>query len=92
MLDRQISKLANERFSLYPVVAIIGPGQVGKTTLVKEFRKANPDHVLYFDLENYADRQAFLEDRFLFFNQKQIKPSYSTKFNICLKFSKILEV
>jgi len=73
MLDRQISALANERLRLYPAVAILGPRQVGKTTLVKEFRKANPDQVLYFDLENYADREAFLADRFFFLQSKADK-------------------
>lgn len=66
MIDRQTTKVALDRLRLYPAVALLGPRQVGKTTLVKELRKANPDQVLYFDLENYADRQAFTEDRFFF--------------------------
>jgi predicted AAA+ superfamily ATPase len=73
MLERQISKLANERLRLYPAVAILGPRQVGKTTLVKEFRKSNSDQILYFDLENYADRQAFITDRFFFLQSKADK-------------------
>jgi len=73
MLERQISKLANERLRLYPAVAILGPRQVGKTTLVKEFRKSNSDQILYFDLENYSDRQAFITDRFFFLQSKADK-------------------
>ena len=66
MIDRQTTKVALDRLRLYPAVALLGPRQVGKTTLVKELRKANPDQILYFDLENYADRHAFTDDRFFF--------------------------
>ena len=37
-----------------PVVAILGPRQVGKTTLALEIASATPS--LYLDLENDADR------------------------------------
>jgi uncharacterized protein len=36
---------------LYPVVAILGPRQVGKTTLVKEFSKTLNRNTIYLDLE-----------------------------------------
>jgi uncharacterized protein len=35
----------------YPVVAILGPRQVGKTTLVKEFMKGVTRNAVYLDLE-----------------------------------------
>ncbi|MCC5814186.1 MAG: ATP-binding protein [Leptospira sp.] len=42
-----------EYLSLFPVVAILGPRQIGKTTLAKSL---SPDHV--FDLENPRDEEA----------------------------------
>jgi len=36
---------------LYPVVAVLGPRQVGKTTLVKEFVKGLEKNTIYLDLE-----------------------------------------
>ena len=36
---------------LYPVVAVLGPRQVGKTTLVKEFVKNISKNTIYLDLE-----------------------------------------
>lgn len=73
MLDRQITKLAIDRLQLYPALALLGSRQVGKTTLVKELRKTNAEQILYFDLENYGDRQAFAEDRFFFLQSQASK-------------------
>jgi predicted AAA+ superfamily ATPase len=42
----------------FPAVAILGPRQAGKTTLVKEIRKKLPGDSLYLDLENPADSAA----------------------------------
>ena len=39
----------------FPAVAILGPRQAGKTTLVKEIRKQLPKESIYLDLENPAD-------------------------------------
>ena len=47
--DKDRSAIA-ELLQLFPVTAILGPRQVGKTTLARTFR---PDHV--FDLENPRD-------------------------------------
>ena len=39
----------------FPAVAILGPRQVGKTTLVKEIRSKLPRESVYLDLENPID-------------------------------------
>lgn len=43
------------RLSLFPVVAIIGARQVGKTTLAKQVAAATSESVTYFDLEKPSD-------------------------------------
>jgi len=50
MIDREISKKAIELFQLYPILAITGPRQSGKTTLVKELFK-DIDYVSLEDLD-----------------------------------------
>jgi hypothetical protein len=42
----------------FPAVAILGPRQVGKTTLVKEIRKQLTKENIYLDLENQVDLNA----------------------------------
>ena len=43
----------------FPVVAIIGPRQSGKTTLAKQLFYKGKNNNLYFDLESPADRSKF---------------------------------
>jgi len=51
LIERKIDRLEiQERISAFPVTAILGPRQCGKTTLARQF---NYDH--YFDLENPRD-------------------------------------
>ncbi len=50
MIRRLIRGLIQRRLRLSPAVALLGPRQVGKTTLAKTFSKA------YFDLEQPEDR------------------------------------
>lgn len=50
MVDRLIRNLVRKKLALSPAVALLGPRQVGKTTLAKTFSKA------YFDLEQSEDR------------------------------------
>lgn len=44
----------------FPAVAILGPRQAGKTTLVKEIRKQLAKECIYLDLENPADLGALM--------------------------------
>jgi predicted AAA+ superfamily ATPase len=42
----------------FPAIAILGPRQTGKTTLVKEIRKRINKESIYLDLENPSDLSA----------------------------------
>jgi len=50
MIRRQTFKIIKERLRMYPAVSLLGPRQVGKTTLAKSLGGN------YFDLEKTADR------------------------------------
>lgn len=50
-----------ERLSQFPVLALLGPRQVGKTTLARQLAASWPDTVTHFDLED-PDDQARLSD------------------------------
>jgi uncharacterized protein len=54
MYKRQIEQIIRDGLRRQAAVAIVGPRQVGKTTLALEI--ANEQSVLYLDLENRADR------------------------------------
>ncbi|MCB1143204.1 MAG: ATP-binding protein [Leptospiraceae bacterium] len=56
-----------ELFKIFPIVAIIGPRQVGKSTLAKQF---HPDH--FFDLENPLDDEILKNPMFTFKSLKGI--------------------
>lgn len=67
---RNIEPLLAEYLTIFPVVGIIGPRQVGKTTLAKALVKNQPVH--YLDLESAADRQK-LSDPILYLQNHQDK-------------------
>lgn len=55
-LPRKIEESVFKLVSFFPVVAIVGPRQVGKTSLVKAIRSQLAKPSLYLDLENPDDR------------------------------------
>jgi uncharacterized protein len=67
---RKIEPLLAEYLTIFPVVGIIGPRQVGKTTLAKALAKNQSIH--YLDLESAADRQK-LSDPVLYLQNHQDK-------------------
>ena len=67
MIKRNAEKTIRDLVRYFPCVAVIGPRQVGKTTLVKEIYGSNPDF-MYLDLENPADFNR-LSDAASFFYQ-----------------------
>ena len=67
---RNIEPLLKEYLTIFPVVGIIGPRQVGKTTLAKSLGKNQAIH--YLDLESAADRQK-LSDPVLYLQNHQDK-------------------
>lgn len=54
MLQRRIAERLIYLIDHYPAVALLGPRQVGKTTLALEIAAARPS--IYLDLESVADR------------------------------------
>lgn len=64
---RQINTLFQQYLDLFPVTGIVGPRQVGKTTLTKEM--ANNQEFLYLDMERQADRAKLSQDAAYFLAQ-----------------------
>ncbi|MEA1053659.1 ATP-binding protein, partial [Lamprobacter modestohalophilus] len=54
MLDRRLTAILYERLEQFPAVALLGPRQVGKTTLAYAVGDQRPS--LYLDLESPPDR------------------------------------
>ncbi len=71
MIQREISSELLFRVNHFPVSAILGPRQVGKTTLVKAIQKELPKESTYFDLEITSDLNKFLSDPELFLKNLQ---------------------
>ncbi len=55
MIPRQKSQLVRARLDQFPAVALLGPRQVGKTTLAEIVAEERPS--IYLDLEDAADRE-----------------------------------
>jgi predicted AAA+ superfamily ATPase len=72
MLYRFITKQILEDLKFFPIVGIIGPRQVGKTTLAKYVQKELNLETLYLDLELESDRTR-LADAETFFKYHQKK-------------------
>ena len=70
MIDRKIKQNVEKALNRQAVVALIGPRQVGKTTLALEVSKTHP--ALYLDLESSKDR-AKLSEPDLFFAEHKDK-------------------
>ena len=64
---RRISSEITDSLSFFPVVAIIGPRQVGKTTLAKTIMAGMSKQSIYLDLELQSDLNK-LNDAELFFS------------------------
>ena len=54
-----------QRLSAFPVVAILGPRQIGKTTLARQVADEHDDPAQRLDLENPADLNRLLDDPML---------------------------
>lgn len=52
MLRPYFLRQIKDRFSVNPVVALLGPRQCGKTTLAQQFLQTREESIHYFDLEN----------------------------------------
>jgi len=69
MMDKKrlLGEKANKLLQMFPVVAIVGPRQCGKSTLVKNIR---PDWK-YYDLERPDDYQLITSDPLGFFSRQR---------------------
>ncbi|MBM3435404.1 MAG: ATP-binding protein, partial [Bacteroidetes bacterium] len=72
MITRCITEKLDNLSRKFPVVGIIGPRQVGKTTLAKEFIKGITKESVYLDLEKYSDLEK-LRDAQLFLTNNHKK-------------------
>jgi predicted AAA+ superfamily ATPase len=68
--ERYIGRQLKDLSFHFPVLCIIGPRQVGKTTLVREFMKNIEKKSVYLDLELPADADK-LKDPEIFLNQNR---------------------
>jgi predicted AAA+ superfamily ATPase len=66
MIIRRIKEELAALLDTFPAVALLGPRQVGKTTLTRELLKGNFEDVVYFDLENDDDISRMQNPAFLF--------------------------
>ena len=57
MIARSITPQIEEALTFFPVVGIIGPRQVGKTTLAKIIQQQIAKPTLFLDLERDTDLQ-----------------------------------
>ena len=71
MIVRSIEKEVLEALSYMPVVAIVGPRQVGKTTLVKKLRAQIEKKSVYLDLEYFADLEKLKVAPDLYFQEHE---------------------
>jgi len=56
MIDRILRTQLADAIAHSPAVALLGPRQVGKTTLALEIGNASDQHALYLDMESEQDR------------------------------------
>ncbi len=72
MINRRIFSEIKDSLNFFPIVAIIGPRQVGKTTLAKQIMSGSAKPTLYLDLELQSDLFK-LNDAELFLSQHKEK-------------------
>lgn len=70
MIGRHLNRIIIDRLGQFPVVALLGPRQVGKTTLAEAIAQSRPS--VYLDLEMPADR-AKLQDPELYLSAHEDK-------------------
>jgi len=82
MIERQLRSLIERRLLQFPAVALLGPRQVGKTTLAKAIA-AQRSQAMVLDLERESDRAALQQpelffsahrDRLLVLDEVQLTP------------------
>lgn len=86
MIERSLSASLRERLAFYPGVVLLGPRQVGKTTLARAIAAEHPQ-ALVLDLERPSDRAQLAEpelflsqhrDRLVVLDEVQMMPDLFT--------------
>lgn len=72
MITRILNNTILELLEYFPVVAIVGPRQVGKTTLAKHLMQQIDKETVYLDLE-YPEDLNKLDNAALYFEHHQTK-------------------
>jgi predicted AAA+ superfamily ATPase len=72
MIERLITEKVKKALGVFPIIGIIGPRQVGKTTLAKMMEKEVGKPTVFLDLERSSDRQKLAEPE-LFLTQQTDK-------------------
>ena len=70
MIKRQAQEQINKLLKQFPAVAILGPRQVGKTTLAKQIDADLKDKAIYLDMEKPADRNRLMDAHSYLHSQK----------------------
>ena len=63
MILRRVEQLIRDRLKHMPGVVLLGPRQIGKTTLARSIAADRRDRALYLDLEDQADRAVLSDPR-----------------------------
>ena len=66
MIKRLAAKEIGILLKEFPAIALLGPRQVGKTTLAKDLVKKQKREILYFDLESDADAAKLQDPEYIF--------------------------
>lgn len=72
MIERQAETSLREKLSSMPAVMLIGPRQMGKTTLARKIAAERASYALYLDMERPADRRR-IEDADAYLRQQSGK-------------------
>ena len=70
MIKRQAQAQISKLLKQFPAVAILGPRQVGKTTLAKQLATGLKDKAIYLDMEKPADRNRLTDAHNYLHSQK----------------------
>ena len=70
MVKRAIKEQLKDNYNIFPVTAILGPRQCGKTTFVKNYAENNINNFIYLDIEKPTDYSKLQNAQFYFEQNK----------------------